>query len=55
METKEEILERLAECRASYEGELDCDETYMLLENTMVALQDLLYLEKVDWREFNGL
>lgn len=46
---KKEILERLVECRATYEKDLTEKEVNMLLENTMGAIQDLLFLENIDW------
>lgn len=51
METKTHILNRLAECRAAYQGKNTQEQLNLLLENTMVALQDLLYLEKISWEE----
>ncbi len=54
-ETKEEILKRLAECRAEYKNVTTEEEIGLLMENTMVALQDLLFLEKVEWEKKNTI
>jgi hypothetical protein len=43
---KQQILERLAECRQAYEEKLTPQQIEMLLENTMSALQDLLQLDE---------
>ncbi len=50
-ETKEMILGRLAACRKSYAQTQEDEDELVLLENTMSALQDLLDLEKVEWRD----
>jgi hypothetical protein len=44
-EVKNKILARLQECREAYQEELSQEEAFLLLENTMCALQDLLFLE----------
>jgi hypothetical protein len=51
METKAQTLMRLAECRRAYKKANTPEELALLLENTMLALQDLLYAEGIGWQE----
>lgn len=46
---KKEILKRLAECRRCYQEKMSEEDELLLLENTMVAVQDLLAIEQVAW------
>lgn len=49
MESKAQILNRLAECRREYRNVENPEQLELLLENTMLAVQDLLALEKVEY------
>jgi len=44
------ILDRLVECRQAYQEELSEEKRDFLLENTMLAIQDLLDSLGVEWR-----
>jgi hypothetical protein len=49
-EEAEKYIRNLAKCRNSYEGELTQVEIYVLLENTMGELQNLLAELKIEWK-----
>ncbi|RLG43614.1 MAG: hypothetical protein DRN81_06180 [Thermoproteota archaeon] len=46
------ILRNLARCRRTYSEKMTTKQMLMLLENTMVQIQDLLYLKEVDYWDF---
>jgi hypothetical protein len=47
-------IRNLARCRNSYEGEITQVEIYVLLENTMVEIQNLLAELGIDWKDYSG-
>jgi len=50
----EKYIRNLARCRHTYEGKLTQVEIYVLLENTMVEIQDLLAELEIDYEDYSG-